>query len=574
MSFKEISRFFKYYFKDEKKLFIKAFGFIFISSLLGVLYGYLIGLAIDEASVGSFSMAIIILIVYLGAGIADNIIFDRLGKIYIEKMAMNMSEKISYDVYDKVGLLPARAFEEKTSGELINRITQDSGTITGTFKQLLRIVVALWTSLIVFIYVCMNSWFVALEIVIYLILFYLFSKRFLPAIRENEKEISKEKDKVVAEVSETIRGIREIRALGIRKKTNETIRNLVRGIFYRNEKQMINERDYNAVVMSLNNILEVVVFITCIVLISLGKTTFSFFMAITYYIYRFMNTVNYIMEISTSYQKMKVSVERIAEILGNKIYKDDVFGTVDKTDIIGNIEFKNVNFQYSNEEELIFKDLNLKLESGKKIAIVGKSGQGKTSLFNLLLRYFKPNSGVILIDDIPIDDFSEEAFHKNIAIIRQDPFLFNKSIADNLRIIDSNLSLEEIRKACKLAEIDEYIMSLPKKYDTIIGEGGVNLSGGQKQRLAIARALLKKSKIILFDEATSALDNESQAKIKKAIDNLVTNHTIIMVAHRLSTIIDADVIHVVEKGTIVASGNHKKLLANNKTYKSLYQSEM
>ena len=179
----------------------------------------------------------------------------------------------------------------------------------------------------------------------------------------------------------------------------------------------------------------------------------------------------------------------------------------------------------------------------------------------------------LLVDDIPIEDFTEDSLRENIAIIRQEPFIFNKTILENLKIIDPYMSLKKIRNACKLAEIDEYIMSLPNKYDTMIGEGGINLSGGQKQRLAIARALLKNSKIILFDEATSALDNDNQSKIKQAIDNLVKDHTIIIVAHRLSTIIDADVIYLIDGGKVVASGTHKQLLKKSLIYKNLYINE-
>ena len=296
-------------------------------------------------------------------------------------------------------------------------------------------------------------------------------------------------------------------------------------------------------------------------------------MAMTYYVYRFTFLVEWVMNLSSSVQKMRVAIERVDEILGNRLYKDEVFGDLHKTDIVGNIEFKNVTFAYSKEEGNVLENFNLYLPSNKKIAIVGKSGQGKSTIFNLLLRYFKPNQGVILIDDYPIEDFDEDAFHQNIAIIRQDPFIFNKTILENFHILDPYLSLRKIRNACKIAEIDDYIMSLPDKYDTKIGEGGVNLSGGQKQRLAIARALLKDSRIILFDEATSALDNENQSKIKQAIDNLVKDHTIIIVAHRLSTIIDADIIYLIDNGKVVASGTHKELLKNNEIYKTLYNNE-
>ena len=574
MKFKEMIRFFKKYCGGQKKLFIKSFVFLFTTSMTGTLYGYLIGLAIDKARISSFGLAVAVLLLIYIINFVDSLIFDRYGRIYMERCANNIMEKIGCAVYEKVGLLPARAFEEKSSGEFINRITNDSSTIADSFRQILRITISLLTCAIVFVYICFNSWIVALEVIIYLVLFYIISHKYLPSIKEKQKEINKEKDRAVAEVSESVRGIREIRALGIRKSMNDNFKNIIRNIYFKINKQMIIEKNYNAWIYNLNCILEFVIFTTCILLIINGNGSFAFFMAMTYYIYRFMNTIELMMNLSTSIQKMKVSIERLSEILDNKLYEDEKFGIISKTDIEGNVVFKNIIFKYPNEDIEIFKDFNLDIPTGKKVAIVGKSGQGKTTIFNLLLRYFNPDAGVILVDDIPIEDFTEDALRQNIAIIRQEPFIFNKTILENLKIIDPYMSLKKIRNACKLAEIDEYIMSLPNKYDTMIGEGGINLSGGQKQRLAIARALLKDSKIILFDEATSALDNENQNKIKIAIDNLVKNHTIIIVAHRLSTIMDADFIYLIDDGKVVASGTHKQLLKKSKIYKSLYENEI
>lgn len=573
MKFKEMIRFFKKYCGGQKKLFIKSFVFLFTTSMTGTLYGYLIGLAIDKARISSFGLAVAVLLLIYIINFVDSLIFDRYGRIYMERCANNIMEKIGCAVYEKVGLLPARAFEEKSSGEFINRITSDSSTIADSFRQILRITISLLTCAIVFIYICFNSWIVALEVIIYLVLFYIISHKYLPSIKEKQKEINKEKDRAVAEVSESVRGIREIRALGIRKSMNDNFKNIVRNIYFKINKQMITERNYNAWIYILNCTLEFVIFTTCILLIINKTGSFAFFMAMTYYVYRFMNTIELMMNLSTSIQKMKVSIERLSEILDNKLYKDEKFGIVSKTDILGNVEFKNITFKYPNEKKEIFEEFNLTIPTGKKVAIVGKSGQGKTTIFNLLLRYFDSDAGVILVDDIPIEDFTEDSLRENIAIIRQEPFIFNKTILENLKIIDPYMSLKKIRNACKLAEIDEYIMSLPNKYDTMIGEGGINLSGGQKQRLAIARALLKNSKIILFDEATSALDNENQSKIKQAIDNLVKDHTIIIVAHRLSTIIDADVIYLIDGGKVVASGTHKQLLKKSLIYKNLYINE-
>ena len=199
---------------------------------------------------------------------------------------------------------------------------------------------------------------------------------------------------------------------------------------------------------------------------------------------------------------------------------------------------------------------------------------GKTTIFNLLCKMYPINSGEILIENENINELDEDSIRGNITIISQNPYIFNLSIRDNLKLVKENLTEEEMIDACKVAYLDEFIESLPNKYDTIVGEGGIVLSGGQKQRLAIARALIQKTKIILFDEATSSLDNETQAEIQKAINNLKDDYTILIIAHRLSTIIGADRILFLDDGKIEASGNHKYLLNNCPKYKDLYESEI
>ena len=261
--------------------------------------------------------------------------------------------------------------------------------------------------------------------------------------------------------------------------------------------------------------------------------------------------------------------------INNKLYEDEKYGKESINDEKCEIEFKNVKFKYRKEDnDYILNGLSMKLEPNKKIAIVGKSGNGKSTLFNLLLRYFDCTKGSIKINGIDIKSLSEKSLRNNISVIRQSPYLFNTTILENFKVVKEDITLEEVRDVCKKAYIDDYIMSLPNQYDTLIGEGGVNLSGGQKQRIAIARTLLKNTKVILFDEATSALDNESQEYIKKTIDDLVKTHTIIIVAHRLSTIMDADEIYVIDKGKVSASGTHDELMKKSVIYKNLYSPEV
>ena len=300
--------------------------------------------------------------------------------------------------------------------------------------------------------------------------------------------------------------------------------------------------------------------------------TLTFFIAMTYYIYRYMWLIENINDLTQTYQKLVVSLGRVNEILENKLYEDDTFGDQVIDNVKGVIEFKNVTFSYPDEGNTL-KNFNIRIEPHKKVAIVGKSGQGKSTLFNLITRIFDSDEGTITLDGVDIRELTEEELRSKISIIRQEPFIFNRTIKENFELINKDITEEEIRKYAKMAYLDDYIMSLPKGYDTILGEGGVNLSGGQKQRLSIARTLSKNSKVILFDEATSALDNNSQEYIKKAIDDLVSNHTVIIVAHRLSTIMDADIIYVVDEGKIAASGTHKELLHTSKIYKTLYETE-
>ncbi|MBR1749246.1 MAG: ABC transporter ATP-binding protein, partial [Bacilli bacterium] len=304
-----------------------------------------------------------------------------------------------------------------------------------------------------------------------------------------------------------------------------------------------------------------------------GIIPFSLFVVMENCIWRVDDLVENISDFGVSYNKIVVSLKRIDEILNNRLYLDEHYGKEKLVNPKGTITFDSVSFRYREKEANTLNSLSMKIEANKKTAIVGRSGNGKSTIFNLLLRYFDASEGQILIDEVPIEELSRKSLRKNISVISQSPFLFNMSVIDNFRIVKSGVTLEEVREVCKKAYIDDYIMSLDDGYDTIIGEGGVNLSGGQKQRIAIARTLLLNTKIILFDEATSALDNESQEYIKKTIDNLASNHTIVIVAHRLSTIIDADVIHVIDKGRLAGIGTHQELLKKNKIYQNLYQKE-
>jgi ATP-binding cassette, subfamily B, bacterial MsbA len=240
----------------------------------------------------------------------------------------------------------------------------------------------------------------------------------------------------------------------------------------------------------------------------------------------------------------------------------------------GNIEFQKVSFAYPNTQEKAIKNINIKIDGGTTAALVGHSGAGKSTIINLIPRFYDPENGNILIDDQNISEVSLLSLRKNIALVSQDIILFDETVRANIAYAKNDATDEQIKKACDFAAASDFIENLPQGYETLIGENGIRLSGGQKQRISIARAFLKNSPIILLDEATSSLDAESEEKVQNAVMNLTKNKTTLVIAHRLSTIIGADKIIVMNKGQIVDAGSHQDLLKNSAIYKNLYSKQL
>ncbi len=488
-------------------------------------------------------------------------------------LEIKFTKNVSKDLYHKVSILPSIAFEKMGIGEIINRVYTDPDRVMELLRSLIRLICKSLVVIFVIVMCFYISIILGIEVLVFGIIMGFISYKFFPKIQNTQSEIKKDSDEYVRSATENITGIREIKALGIKNTIEKIMFNKIDTLFNKNKKI----KKYEVAYYNINNfiyfLLQFIILASCGYFVVKGQIAYSIFIVIESYIWRIDDVVESLSDFGVNYNKIKVSLTRIDEIINNKLYKDEKFGKKELKDTKGTIEFKDVDFKYTKDEQKVLNNLNLIMKPHQKIAIVGKSGNGKSTVFNLLLRYFDPTKGTITIDGINIKNLSEESLRKNISIIRQSPFLFNMSIIDNLKLVKPDASLEEIKEVCKKAYIDEYIESLPNGYETIIGEGGINLSGGQKQRLAIARTLLINTKVILFDEATSALDNKSQEYIKRTIDSLVKDHTIIIVAHRLSTIKDADIINVIDKGNLVASGTHDHLLKNSNVYKELYSVE-
>ena len=558
--------------KNDKGKLIFAFICILVSSLLSITNGWLHGEIIEAIVALNIKMALIFLGAYFIISVFFNNILDNIGVKIASKVEANLSRKLSIMVYKKTLNLPAYAFEEKSSGELINRITTDTETLSNMFNNIIQVLINTLGCVFILIYIFFNSWVVGVEIIVFVSIIFAITKMFNPRIKQINKELKAKKDEFTALSTESFRGIREIKTLGIKDYLSSEITQLRKLIFDKDVEDINLHRNYSMIMWIVKFTLECLVFATCLIGIYYGKISIGFFMAMTWYIYKFTWLIDNLTGMNRMYQRLFVSLRRINEIVDNSLYEDDKFGNINVRRPVGNITFKNVTFGYKNED-ITLKNFSVTFETGKKIAVIGRSGQGKSTLFNLITRIFDPEKGNIYLDDTDIKDLTEENLRKHISVIRQEPFLFNRTIKENFKVIKPNITLKEIKKYCKMAYLDEYIETLPKKYDTLLGEGGVNLSGGQKQRLSIARALAKESKVILFDEATSALDNQSQSYIKKVIDDLVKDHTVIIIAHRLSTIVDSDIIYVVDRGRIADFGTHKELLETSRVYKTLYENE-
>lgn len=465
--------------------------------------------------------------------------------------------------------LDQSTLDSNSSGAFVQRLTNDvdkmagmfttgMGKLTGFLSNIGSFVAILIIDYHMFIYYLVAA-------IVLTILHYIKNEQ----VGKKDIEFRDQCDKVAGLSGELVRGARDIKMLFAKESFMKELDKNIKLQSEKNFEMRNTDMGFNLVIDLLKDLFEFMTIVFLIYLVTNNIITIA--IAVALYSYRstvltdLMGTVSSLLEECKSFN---ISCNRVFDIIGNKKYEKEKFGTKHIDNIVGNFEFKNVSFSYDNTSNIL-NDFSLKIEEDKTYGIVGKSGAGKTTIFNLLCRLYDNQKGKILLDGIDIKKLDEESIRGNITIISQNPYIFNLSIKDNLKLVKNDITDEEIKEACHLAYLDEFIESLPQGYETVVGEGGVNLSGGQRQRLAIARALVQKTKIILFDEATSALDNETQSQIQKAIDNLKDKYTIVIIAHRLSTIVNCDNIMILNDGKIIDKGTHKELLKSNKEYKKL-----
>ena len=559
----------KYY----KKYKFLSIGVIVLSltyagiSLLSPIYeGKMLGLFESFDKTNIIKIALFLLILRIMIEIVTNL-WSRV----VLKLNGKVNFDLKRDMLESLTNFEVKNFDNTNSGLFISRLNKDTTELSQLFDDITDDLSGIILNISFIIYVLYLNVHLGIFLILNVILVYILTSKKLFYYKRTKQDYKEKDEKVVGLYTDIIRGIREIKDLNLKsvvlkdanKKQLETIKAEIKNTHTR--------RTWDRWIAVFQHILDFVFILLSIYFIINNTLQVSSFLIIFLYKNKVLNLIKYISEIREKLADGKVSAARVFDIISYKSFSKENYGTIKANNIKGNIEFKNVEFQYNSNK--LFKNLNLKIESNKMIAIVGRSGEGKSTILKLISKGYSVDGGEILIDNYNINDLSEKTIKDNISVVSQSPYIFNLSIKDNIKLANPTATDEEIIEVCKKAQIHDIIDQMEKGYDTIVGENGVILSGGQKQRIAIARALIKKSKIILLDEATSSLDNSNQEKIKNVIKELSKDHTVIIVAHRLSTIVDSDNIFVVNKHKICASGTHTELMNNCEEYRNLYEIE-
>lgn len=510
-------------------------------------------------------VALFIFIVEVSRNIVS-FFLHRVTEVYMVKTVT----EVQIEMFAETLRIETSEIDKNSSGTFIDRIKNDTQDIINIFSNLISYFVDLVS----------NVGILAASLVIspYMFIYFVVSTLIIGYIHRKERNIYYEQNKKYRRIrekstglaAEFIRGIRDVKLLngkeGILKQTKKEIDKV-----NKEKISMENTRlNFRLVSGTVRDFFDIMFILLGIVLVSEELLSVSNLLVLYMYRGRIENLLDFYNHLIDLIKSYNLSATRVFEVLGNYFKKEDVGGTT-LNSVNGKIEFKNVSFAYTDDQ--VLNDVNFTIMPGERVGFVGTSGSGKSTIFNLITKLYKLESGSILVDDINIQDISYSSLRSNLALIPQNPYIFNFTVLDNLKVANPNVNMDEVIDACKKANIYDRIMEFDDGFETEVGEGGVVLSGGEKQRLAIARSLLKKSNILLFDEATSALDNITQDQVQKAIYGLDRDKTILIIAHRLSTVVHCDKIIVVDEGKIIDIGTHLELLDRCSKYQELFKYE-
>ena len=495
---------------------------------------------------------------------------------YIQSFIMStVTQKYTYklrgELDKKIHKLPFKYFDNKTNGEVLSIITNDVDTLQVSFNQAITQAITSITT-IIGILAMMLSINVSMTLLV-LILVPLSVIFMSITIKKSQKYFMANQEylgHVNGNIEEMFSGHEIVSAFNASEKYMNIFKENNQKLYEAGWKSNFLSGLMHPIMQFIGNLGYVGVSIFGGYLCIKGKINVGNIQSFISYTKNFTQPITSLAQVLNQIQSMIASSERIFEFLESE---EETFGTKEiNQDIVGNVEFKNVSFGY-DENKLIIKNFNLSVKPGEKVAIVGPTGAGKTTLVKLLMNFYKLNSGSILVDGMDIKDYDVKEMRKNFGMVLQDTWLYSGSIMDNLKYGKLDASDEDVYNACRVANVDHFIRTLPDGYNMQIDEENANISQGQKQLLTIARAVLANSKILILDEATSSVDTRTEELIQDAMDKLMNGRTSFVIAHRLSTIKNADVILVINDGEVVETGNHEELLKKNGYYAKLYNSQ-
>lgn len=554
----------------------KYLGFFLIGNILITIFSIIVPLIVARRLIlltsGLFQKLLIVSFAIFLCEIIINVI------VYFTNYVYNM---FYYDVHKNLQIeliretlkITQNDLNTHSSGVFIERINNDTNNVTEIFTETIDYLIKIVGNIGILVSICFINIYLGLVYIIYIIVIVFYNKYSSSINYKNRDKWKDSMEKIEGFSSEIVRGAKDIKILNAEESF------LDRAKVYMSET---NDFDYKfqcdkyklrLLGNSIKNGYDLLIAVIIYVLLVSNMISVEYVLIIYSYHNKVKNTANDIEYLIETLNQFNLAANRIFGILEGNEFSKECFNSGRLKKMEGNIEFKNVRFQYEDNVPIL-KNMNFKINANEVVGFVGPSGGGKSTIFNLISALYRPSKGIITFDDIDINTLDKSSIRGNLSVISQNAYIFNMSIMDNLKVVKKGAKEKEIKEACRLACLDEFIESLPNKYNTIVGEGGVTLSGGQRQRLAIARALLLKTEVLLFDEATSALDNETQTKIQDAINNLKGEYTILIIAHRLSTIIDANKIFVINDGKVEAVGKHDELLKISKTYQKLYKKEI
>ena len=564
--------------------------FVFVlSTVINVFIPILTANAVEDVTLKRYNGAIYNFLFVLGLSVMQYLLVSLLNFLY-NRYGMRMIGDMSLDCVAQTFKINSRSYSSHNSGAFMERVARDPERVVGELSSFVNMISNIVSTFVIVIYVFILNYIIGLCVVGTILIALIVDTIRLKKFDKNLKSTNTAREEFVSIVNETIKSEKDIKTSGLEDKLKKVVDERTK----KNMKEHYNLYNTNQVLRTVRSALqEVMIFATLIlgiVLMEKGLVTIAIFMVIYSYRGSIKSFSSFIGFLSESISTIKNSLGRIRELFEDDEFEMEKFGNVRLENVAGKIEFKNVAFKYKEyefkkdkkgkklaktlkSETPVLENVNFVIEPNTTVAFVGRSGSGKSTILSLISKMLEADGGEVLIDGVDIKKLDKDTLRRSISLVNQFPYIFDMSIKENLLLAKEDATDEEIERAIKDSYLNEFIDTLPNGINTVVGESGVKLSGGQRQRLAIARALLRQTSIIIFDESTSSLDNFAQEHIKKCIDNLKGKSTIVIVAHRLSTIRNVDNIFFLEDGKIVDEGSFNELFRKNKEFKNMFTVE-